>query len=99
HAASVRPEPGSNSPNKTSKRQSGKSDHNQKHLAKNNHTPKREKEAWHNKKQQTKTTKHTIEFSNNTPAEQATPILYCIVSRKSTRFLPGLSAGGLRYVR
>jgi hypothetical protein len=24
------------------------------------------------KKQQTKTTKHTIEFSNNTPAQQAT---------------------------
>ncbi|MGV9803828.1 hypothetical protein ACWDTP_37880, partial [Mycobacterium sp. NPDC003449] len=29
-------------------------------------TPKREKEA--DKKQQTKTTKHTIEFSNNRPA-------------------------------
>jgi hypothetical protein len=42
---------------------------------KNNHTPKREKEAWQ-KQQQTKTTKHTIEFSNNTPALQATPLLY-----------------------
>jgi len=33
---------------------------------KNNHTPKREKEM-RQKQQQTKTTKHTIEFSNNTP--------------------------------
>ncbi|WP_162529505.1 hypothetical protein, partial [Mycolicibacterium sp. CBMA 360] len=33
----------------------------------NNHTPQTGKhEAW-SKKQQTKTTKHTIEFSNNTP--------------------------------
>ncbi|MCH9708801.1 MAG: hypothetical protein K0U70_12900, partial [Actinomycetia bacterium] len=37
------------------------------HFPKNSHTPKREKEA-QPKKQQTKTTKHTIEFSNNTPA-------------------------------
>jgi hypothetical protein len=34
---------------------------------KQNHTPKREKEV-QQKQQQTKTTKHTIEFSNNTPA-------------------------------
>ncbi|HXA90132.1 MAG TPA: hypothetical protein VNW96_16505, partial [Mycobacterium sp.] len=27
-------------------------------------------------KQQTKTTKHTIEFSNNTPVQQATLLLY-----------------------
>ena len=32
----------------------------------------------HNKKQQTKTTKHTIEFSNNTPGFQATLPLYCM---------------------
>src|ERR1700731_2276710 len=48
HAASVRPEPGSNSPNK-------------------NHP---EKTAQN--KQQTKTTKHTIEFSNNTPTDRPT---------------------------
>jgi hypothetical protein len=42
----------------TNQKQSGKKQH---------HTPKREKEAWQ-KQQQTKTTKHTIEFSNNTPA-------------------------------
>jgi hypothetical protein len=30
----------------------------------------------HNPKQQTKTTKHTIEFSNNTPGFQATLPLY-----------------------
>jgi hypothetical protein len=48
HAASVRPEPGSNSPNKTSKRpiretfdQATRNKSGQKH-----HTPKREKEAW-----------------------------------------------------
>ncbi|WP_203452853.1 MULTISPECIES: hypothetical protein, partial [unclassified Mycolicibacterium] len=37
------------------------------HQKNNNHTPQTGKhEAW-SKKQQTKTTKHTIEFSNNTP--------------------------------
>ncbi|WP_221936964.1 hypothetical protein, partial [Mycolicibacterium sp. 018/SC-01/001] len=32
----------------------------------------------HNKKQQTKTTKHTIEFSNNRRRFQATLPLYCM---------------------
>ncbi|MCH9708544.1 MAG: hypothetical protein K0U69_03425, partial [Actinomycetia bacterium] len=53
------------------------------HFPKNSHTPKREKEA-QPKKQQTKTTKHTIEFSNNTPRFQATLPLYFIVSRQSS---------------
>jgi hypothetical protein len=44
-------------------------------LASKIHTPKREKEAWQ-KQQQTKITKHTIEFSNNTPISQATLPLY-----------------------
>ncbi|MCA4725815.1 urea transporter, partial [Mycolicibacterium fortuitum] len=73
HAASVRPEPGSNSPNKNpgtnpAEFESEKSDHKQKtpnKLAskKQQPHPKREKER--GQKQQTKTTKHTIEFSNN----------------------------------
>ena len=41
-------------------------------LASKIHTPKREKEAWQ-KQQQTKITKHTIEFSNNTPARPRKP--------------------------
>ncbi|WP_205538739.1 hypothetical protein, partial [Mycobacterium kyogaense] len=45
--------------------ESEKSDHkHQKHLAKKRCAPKREN-ADTTKKQQTKTTKHTIEFSNN----------------------------------
>jgi hypothetical protein len=57
HAASVRPEPGSNSPNKN---------HSEKNnLTKQTTTPQHE-ESEHGKKQQNKTTKHTIEFSNNT---------------------------------
>ena len=35
------------------------------------------------KKQQTKTTKHTIEFSNNTPGFQATLPLYSTWSERS----------------
>ena len=77
HAASVRPEPGSNSPNKNppphrqGNSQSEKPDHSKK-------TPKN----WHQKttsqhgalkrgqknNNKNKTTKHTIEFSNNTPS-------------------------------
>jgi hypothetical protein len=50
---------------------------NQSKLAKNNHTPQTGKqEARQKQKQQTKTTKHTIEFSNNTPVKQATLPLY-----------------------
>ena len=74
HAASVRPEPESNSPNKNPQAtaqaefESEKSETKQdtKNWHQKTSTPKREKEA--DKKQQTKTTKHTIEFSNNTPA-------------------------------
>ena len=77
HAASVRPEPGSNSPNKNTPTQkpgefeSEKSDQTTRNQnwQKNNTTPlKREDKRHGTKKQQTKTTKHTIEFSNNTPA-------------------------------
>src|SRR5581483_10041508 len=58
-AASVRPEPGSNSPNKTTC---------QRNLTKQKTTPTHgDAQAWQKQKQQTKTTKHTIEFSNNTP--------------------------------
>jgi hypothetical protein len=65
HAASVRPEPGSNSPNKTPE----KPDKNTPHP--NTGTSEHGK-----KQQQTKTTKHTIEFSNNTPDLRATLLLY-----------------------
>jgi hypothetical protein len=77
HAASVRPEPESNSPNKNQKGSSEQSDLTKtpKTGIQKNHTPKREKEM-RQKQQQTKTTKHTIEFSNNTPALQATLPLY-----------------------
>jgi hypothetical protein len=77
HAASVRPEPESNSPNKnnpTHKRAKWNPNQNKPDLTKRHQKlaskkphPKREKEHGKNK-QQTKTTKHTIEFSNNTPA-------------------------------
>jgi hypothetical protein len=39
------------------------------------------------KQQQTKTTKHTIEFSNNTPALQATLPLYSIWTETSNPVL------------
>ncbi len=39
------------------------------------------------KQQQTKTTKHTIEFSNNTPALQATLPLYCMWTETSNPVL------------
>ena len=38
---------------------------------------------WSKQKQQTKTTKHTIEFSNNTPVQQATLPLYSTWSETS----------------
>src|SRR5271165_5903758 len=66
HAASVRPEPGSNSPNKT---QSEKPDQNTPH-------PQHGDARSAAKKQKTKTTKHTIEFSNNTPGLRATLPVY-----------------------
>jgi hypothetical protein len=52
---------------------------------KQRHTPKREKRV---QQQQTKTTKHTIEFSNNTPCFRATSPLY-YVARLSSNRLPG----------
>ncbi|WP_264072824.1 hypothetical protein, partial [Mycolicibacterium pulveris] len=67
HAASVRPEPGSNSPNKNRP---------EKTSGKTKTTPLNGKKECSKKQQQTKTTKHTIEFSNNTPAVQATLPLY-----------------------
>ncbi|HYO04878.1 MAG TPA: hypothetical protein VET27_24590, partial [Mycobacterium sp.] len=44
-------------------------------------------------KQQTKTTKHTIEFSNNTPGFQATLPLYFIVAVTSILVLPVFRPG------
>ena len=78
HAASVRPEPGSNSPNKNNPtyKQAGRirirkirsqtTDTTNWHPK--NVAPPNGKIRDTTKKQQTKTTKHTIEFSNNTPA-------------------------------
>ncbi len=76
HAASVRPEPGSNSPNKNPQPQPGRirirkirsqtTDTKTGIQKNNNHTHKQEDgESPHRHGQQTKTTKHTIEFSNN----------------------------------
>src|SRR5690349_18833374 len=87
HAASVRPEPGSNSPNKNPGTTPG-SNHiretdqsNQKNWQKNNHTQDTgRQECSQKQKQQTKTTKHTIEFSNNTPVSgRATSARHCRV--------------------
>src|SRR3954452_10841441 len=98
HAASVRPEPESNSPNKNNPMQtpgefeSEKSDQatSQNWHQKNNHPHQRKTgsppRGW--PKQQTKTTKHTIEFSNNTPGFQATLPLYFIVAVTSILVLP-----------
>jgi hypothetical protein len=65
--------------------ESEKSDQsNQSKLAKKTTTParKEDEESPHKDglKQQTKTTKHTIEFSNNTPGFQATLPLYSILA-------------------
>jgi hypothetical protein len=82
HAASVRPEPESNSPNKNNPPQKGEWNPNQNKpdLTKRHQNWHQKKQTTHEKKedeespnhrqqkQQTKTTKHTIEFSNNTPA-------------------------------
>ena len=82
HAASVRPEPESNSPNKNnpthkepSEFESEKSDLTKRHqkLASKTKTTtpttgRRGVPHEDGQKQQTKTTKHTIEFSNNTPS-------------------------------
>ncbi len=88
HAASVRPEPGSNSPNKNPP-PTGRKISNQKNLitakqtpklaSKKPHPHKREKIRGHSQKNnnKNKTTKHTIEFSNNTRF-RATLLLYSI---------------------
>ena len=76
HAASVRPEPESNSPNKNPQTQRSRQNPNQKNLTKppeksgikKPHPNTGVSEHGKKQKQQTKTTKHTIEFSNNTPA-------------------------------
>ncbi|WP_207105636.1 hypothetical protein, partial [Mycolicibacterium sp. P1-18] len=76
HAASVRPEPESNSPNKNNPtkvrciaNQRNPISNNQSKLAKKTKPSKaagrREVPHQDGLKQQTKTTKHTIEFSNN----------------------------------
>ena len=77
HAASVRPEPESNSPNKNFSHPQAQAEFESEQVRpnkqtpktgiKNSHTPKRENAGM--TKKQTKTTKHTIEFSNNTPAQ------------------------------
>jgi hypothetical protein len=46
-------------------------------------------------KQQTKTTKHTIEFSNNTPALQATLPLYSTWTETSNRVRQSIGLGPL----
>ena len=82
HAASVRPEPGSNSPNKNPSKNEANS--NQRNLTKqNNHTPTRGIKAWQKNNNKNKTTKHTIEFSNNT-RKQATLLLYSAAQAPST---------------
>src|SRR5271165_6581879 len=75
HAASVRPEPGSNSPNKTQQGQPEKLA-NQRNLTKTRHTPNTGTPGAQQKNNKTKTTKHTIEFSNNTPGLRATLPVY-----------------------
>jgi hypothetical protein len=51
----------------------------------------------HGKKQQTKTTKHTIEFSNNTPAWQATLPLYSIRRETSNLVRQSISTGAVGF--
>ena len=103
HAASVRPEPESNSPNKNNPPLSPENgakrerNSNQKNLTKQpekiwpnkkRHTLTRGSQSTTKNKQQTKTTKHTIEFSNNTtrlqPASRATLPAYFRSGSRST---------------
>ena len=80
HAASVRPEPGSNSPNKDSPSQSSRRIPNQRnlttntkhqnwHLEKNNHT-QHTGSVRHDKKQQQNNSPNTLLSSQTTPAPQ-----------------------------
>ena len=91
HAASVRPEPGSNSPNKNKNVKAQKNQPN--------------KTAWpaiptkNTQKQKTginKTNKHTIEFTNNTHTIKRTQML-CMFSKGVSRHVSAISA--LRFVR
>jgi hypothetical protein len=90
HAASVRPEPGSNSPNKNHQPHKGKqpirenlTTATRNNIWSKNTAPQHGASRCGKKQQQTKTTKHTIEFSNNTPALQATLPLYSISAETS----------------
>jgi hypothetical protein len=89
HAASVRPEPGSNSPNKNPSTTEAEFKSEKPDIVRktdNKKTPHPRHGAprmWSKQKQQTKTTKHTIEFSNNTPVQQATLPLYSTWSETS----------------
>ncbi len=87
HAASVRPEPESNSPNKNpgtnpKESESEKFETNnqkttwQKNKTTHGKTEDGESPTTGSQKQQTKTTKHTIEFSNNTPGTAGHPRAY-----------------------
>ncbi len=91
HAASVRPEPGSNSPNKNKNVKAQKNQPN--------------KTAWpaiptkNTQKQKTginKTNKHTIEFTNNTHTIKHTQMI-CMFSKGVSRHVSATSA--LRFVR
>ena len=81
HAASVRPEPESNSPNKNNPTHKGQVNPNQKNLTKQPVKTGKKNKTTHGQQEDgespttgskkttnNKTTKHTIEFSNNTPA-------------------------------
>src|SRR3954447_20221329 len=69
HAASVRPEPESNSPNKNQRLKQSDPNNQSKLAKKQPHPPNGKTRGAAKQKQQTKTTKHTIEFSNNTPVK------------------------------
>ena len=110
HAASVRPEPESNSPNKNPHTQRAQAEFTIREIRSSNKTPKlasknnpplngKKRQA---KKQQTKTTKHTIEFSNNRPAwPRKNPRLKAVGSRRTDEDLrlSGLPSGGRRALR
>ena len=99
HAASVRPEPGSNSPNKNPSNKRGRI------RIRKIRSQTKDTKNWHQKtkphpntgvsehgkkQQQTKTTKHTIEFSNNTPSLTAQEALdqKAVVSSADSRGYP-----------
>ena len=97
HAASVRPEPGSNSPNKNphqtwanpNQRKSDLTKRHQKLASKKTTPPHGKYQAWPKNNNKNKTTKHTIEFSNNTPpAAQQDPRLLAACSLHGRRRIP-----------